>query len=695
MENKKIKILAVDDNKDNLITLSALIKEAFPQAVTLTALNGPAGIELASAEDPDVILLDILMPEVDGFEVCRELKDDCKTCEIPVVFLTAAKKDKGSQINALEAGAEAFLAKPVDLIELTAQINAMVKIKYARIEKHNEKERLAELVEKQTVELKKNYAATLNLLEDLSKENEARKQSEAALRASGMRFRTIIDSSPVPMALNDELQHITLLNQAFVKTFGYTLEDIPTLADWWTEAYPDLEYRQRVIDGWQAELERTKQTGAEFSPIEVIVRCKSGTRKTVLASSALFCDSRDGSRLVVLYDITERKQAEKELIKAKERAEESDRLKSAFLANMSHEIRTPMNGILGFTGLLKEPHLTGEEQQQYISMIEKSGERMLNIINDIINISKIEAGSMEVAVSATNINEQLEYIYNFFKPEVEQKGLLLSFKNTLPAKAAVIETDCEKVYAVLTNLVKNAIKFTPSGSIEFGYEQKDGLLEFFVKDSGIGIPRGKESAVFDRFVQLHIGDKRAFQGAGLGLAISKAYVEMLGGRIWEESEEGSGSVFYFTIPYNAVTAEKSAIENTAPADIPAEQKESQIRKLKILIVEDDEKSEILITIIVKNFNKEILKARTGAAAVDLCRDNPDIDLVLMDIEMPGMNGYEATGRIRQFNKDVIIIAQTAYALAGDREKARAAGCNDYIAKPYNKISLTALLKKYF
>ncbi len=695
MENKKIKILAVDDNKDNLITLSALIKEAFPQAVTLTALNGPAGIELAAAEAPDVILLDILMPEVDGFEVCRELKADCKTCEIPVVFLTAAKKDKGSQINALEAGAEAFLAKPVDLIELTAQINAMVKIKHSRIEKHNEKERLAGLVEKQTAELKNNYAATLNLLEDLSKENEARKLSEAALRASEMRFRTIIDASPVPMALNDGLQRITFLNQAFVKTFGYTLEDIPALADWWTEAYPDLEYRQRVIDDWQSELERTQQSGTEFSPMEVVVRCKNRTSKTVLASSSLFYDSMDGSHLAVLYDITERKQAEQELIKAKERAEESDRLKSAFLANMSHEIRTPMNGILGFTGLLKEPHLTGEEQRQYISMIEKSGDRMLNIINDIVSISKIEAGLMEVAVSATNINEQIEYIYNFFKPEVEQKGMQLSFKNTLPAKAALIETDREKVYAILTNLVKNAIKFTFAGSIELGYEKKGGFLEFFVKDTGIGIPQDKKTAVFDRFVQLHVGDKRAFQGAGLGLAISKAYAELLGGRIWEESEEGRGAIFYFTIPYNAVTEAKSVIENTAPADIPAEKKECQIKKLKILIVEDDEKSEVLITIIVKNFNKEILKARTGFEAVEACRNNPDIDLVLMDIEMPGMNGYEATAQIRLFNKDVVIIAQTAYALAGDREKAIAAGCNDYIAKPYNKTSLTVLLKKYF
>ena len=399
--------------------------------------------------------------------------------------------------------------------------------------------------------------------------------------------------------------------------------------------------------------------------------------------------------VVAIDDITARKQTDVELIKAKEKAEESDRLKSAFLANMSHEIRTPMNGILGFTELLKEPQLTDKEQWQYISMIEKSGARMLNIINDIINISKVEAGLMDVAIGSININEQIEYIYNFFKPEVEQKGMQLSFKNTLPAKAALIETDREKVYAILTNLVKNAIKFTFAGSIELGYEKKGGFLEFFVKDTGIGIPQDKKTAVFDRFVQLHVGDKRAFQGAGLGLAISKAYVELLGGKIWEESEEGKGSVFYFTIPYNAVTAEKSVIGNAVPAEIPAEQKESQIRKLKILIVEDDEKSEILITIIVKDFNKEILKARTGAAAVDFCRNNSDIDLVLMDIEMPELDGYEAARQIRQFNKDVVIIAQTAYAFCGDREKAIAAGCNDYIAKPYNKTSLTALLKKYF
>jgi len=247
-----------------------------------------------------------------------------------------------------------------------------------------------------------------------------------------------------------------------------------------------------------------------------------------------------------------------ELIIAKEKAEESDRLKSAFLANMSHEIRTPMNGILGFAELLKEPNLTGKEQQEYIKIIEKSGARMLNIINDIVDISKIESGLMEVSIKESNINEQIEYIYIFFRPEVEGKGMQLSYRNGLVSSESIIKTDREKLFAILTNLVKNAIKYTNKGSIEFGYDHVEthgprnigagsASLQFYVKDTGIGIPKDRQEAIFERFIQADISDKYAYQGAGLGLSISKAYVEMLGGRIWVESEEGKGSTFYFTL----------------------------------------------------------------------------------------------------------------------------------------------------
>jgi len=209
-----------------------------------------------------------------------------------------------------------------------------------------------------------------------------------------------------------------------------------------------------------------------------------------------------------------------------------------------------MNGILGFSELLKEPGLSGDQQQEYIRIIEICGARMLNIINDIIDISKIESGLMTVNKKDTNINEEIEFIYIFFKPEVEEKGMQFLFKNTLSNKESTIKTDSEKLNSILTNLVKNAIKYSNEGTIEFGYIKKDTIIEFYVKDTGIGIPKDRQLAIFERFIQADIADKMAQQGAGLGLSISKAYVEILGGKIWVESEEGIGSTFYFTLPYN-------------------------------------------------------------------------------------------------------------------------------------------------
>jgi len=258
--------------------------------------------------------------------------------------------------------------------------------------------------------------------------------------------------------------------------------------------------------------------------------------------------------VIVSEDITQKKQLLEDLITAKEQAEESDKLKTAFLANMSHEIRTPMNGILGFAELLKEPDLTNDIQQKYIHIIEKSGARMLNIINNIVDISKIEAGLMEVTISDAEINEQLDFIYSFFKPEVEQKGMKLIVNKPLPDNKAIIKTDREKVFAIFTNLVKNAIKYSNKGYIEFGYlpvdtEQEPDPLVFYVKDSGIGIHKEKIGIIFDRFRQVSEGKNRHYEGAGLGLSISKSYVEMLGGKIWVESEVDVGSCFYFTLPY--------------------------------------------------------------------------------------------------------------------------------------------------
>ena len=396
--------------------------------------------------------------------------------------------------------------------------------------------------------------------------------------------------------------------------------------------------------------------------------------------------------LITIWDNSVHFKAEEELRLAKKQAEENDQLKSAFLANMSHEIRTPMNGILGFTSLLKEPKLSGEEQKEYIEMIEKSGNRMLNIINDIITISKVEAGQMSIYKSTVNINEIIQYLYTFYKIEAQRKGLQLSCKMPPAENKIRINSDKEKLVSILTNLITNAIKYTEKGIIEFGFRQSSSReIEFFVSDTGIGIPRNKQEVIFERFVQAEISNKRAFEGAGLGLAISKAFTQMLGGKIWVESDKKVGSTFYFTIPYAEKNNHRLSPEKTDQRSQPL----SSSKSLKILLAEDDEISIILFKRILKTISDNILMARNGLEALETCRSNPDIDFILMDVKMPEMSGYEATREIRKFNSKVYIIAQTAYALRGEKEKALEAGCNDYITKPINQELLLKLIKNNF
>lgn len=327
----------------------------------------------------------------------------------------------------------------------------------------------------------------------------------------------------------------------------------------------DPEDRPVVLSAFNRCLEEGRPYDLEFSFTTV-----RGRRLWIRTTARAIRENGKVTRVIGnIMDITDRKNTEQKLIAAKENAEESDRLKSAFLANMSHEIRTPMNGILGFSKLLKKPDLKSENQKKYIDIIEKSGKRMLNTINDIIDISRIEAGLMKIDLEDINVNEQIEYIYTFLKPEAEAKNLKISYKNSLAKKEAIIKTDSEKVYAILTNLLKNAIKYTQKGSIELGCHLKNTSepveLEFYVKDTGIGVPKERHTAIFDRFIQADIADKMAHQGAGLGLAITKSYVEMLGGKIWIESEEGKGSTFYFTLPYNAEAVTETTDRQLKPS----------------------------------------------------------------------------------------------------------------------------------
>ncbi|NQU51781.1 MAG: PAS domain S-box protein [Bacteroidetes bacterium] len=526
--------------------------------------------------------------------------------------------------------------------------------------------------------IKEDITALKENQQQLKRQNKELLKAKEKAEESETRFKVLHNASFGGIAIHKK-GIILDCNLGLSEISGYTVEELINMDGLLLIAEKS---RDRVMGNILA--------GYEAS-YEVVGIRKNGEKYPVRLEARVIPYKGENVRVVEFRDITEQKKTEYEFIKAKEKAEESDMLKSAFLANMSHEIRTPMNGILGFSELLKETNITDNDRQDYFKIIKKSSARMLNIINEIMDISKIESGLMEVNIREISLNEQIEQVYYLLKADAEDKGLNLSFKNGLPANETFIKTDSQKLYSILSNLVKNAIKYTDKGSVEFGYNTKANHLEFYVKDTGIGIPADRQEAIFERFIQSDIADIEARQGAGLGLSIAKAFVEMLGGKIWVVSEIGKGTIFYFTLP-SSVKKEVKSVINDVSSEIKAY---NQVKNLKILIVEDDAVSEMLLSIYVKEFCNEVLKARSGSEAIEICRNNPDIDLILMDIQMSDLNGYEATRQIRQFNEDVIIIAQTAFGLSGDRKKAIVSGCNDYISKPIRKVKLIPLIQKYF
>ncbi len=344
---------------------------------------------------------------------------------------------------------------------------------------------------------------------------------------------------------NDEDYPINFISDSCTRITGYTPDQYTTKKSISLNQIILPEFHERTIKNWLDNIQRNRVFEDEYP-----IKTASGEIKW-LWERAKGVYSDKGELLYLegyIEDITGKKKNEAELIKAKEKAEESDRLKSLFLANISHEIRTPMNGILGFAELLKEPDLSAENQQEFLGVIEKSGQRMLNIINDLIDISKIEAGETIIRIRKTDLNKMLKEIHLFFIPEANFKTIQIDYHCGLPDESCNIETDSTKLSQILINLLKNAVKFTKEGSIHFGYKQIGSMIEFYVSDTGPGIPPEQTEQIFERFKQSTLNLTRNYEGAGLGLSISKAYVEMLGGSIRVESELGKGSIFLFELP---------------------------------------------------------------------------------------------------------------------------------------------------
>ena len=385
-----------------------------------------------------------------------------------------------------------------------------------------------------------------------------------------------------------------------------------------------------------------------------------------------------------VQDVTEKKQLEEQLIFSKEKAEESDRLKSSFLKNLSHEIRTPMNAIMGFSEFINDPEISAQQRREYTNIITESCQQLLSIVTDVLSISSIDTGLETVKHEPVNIASTLKDLLIIFKNQAEKKKLSISSLNLSGNDSFAIASDETKLKQILANLIGNAIKFTHEGSIVFGFDVKDNNIEFFVKDTGIGIVPELHEKVFERFRQADLTISRKYGGTGLGLSISKALAELLGGNIRVESEPNIGSTFYFTIPYNPITITNISNDIT--------QLSSSLDKI-ILIAEDEDHNFMLIEEMLKASNFKIIRANTGTEAVNIFMNQP-VDLILMDIRMPDMNGYEATEMIKTINPDIPIIVQSAYSLQVEIKKAIEKGANDYIVKPIDKNNLFELINKY-
>lgn len=523
-----------------------------------------------------------------------------------------------------------------------------------------------------------------------------RKQTEEALINSEVQKKAILNNLPHLAWLKDCDGKYLSVNDSFALSFNKTVDEVIGKSDY--DIYPqDLAQRYREEDLkiilTRKQLFVEEQTSDKwFETFKAPIFDASGNVIGVTGIALEITqrkkseeENREYSEKLAIQNV-KLKLINDELKNAKERAEESDELKSAFLANMSHEIRTPMNAILGFATLIRNRVLNEDKRRDYIDLINSNCRQLLHIITDIIDISKIEAGQISILNKNFLLNKMLNDLFLNYSNQIEvlRKPIKLILKPGLKNEESAVFTDKVRLEQILSNLLSNALKFTEKGTIELGYtidRRRD--IVFYVKDTGIGITPDEQKIIFDRFRQVSTSYNKLYGGTGLGLSISKGLTEKLGGRIWVESELGKGSCFFFNMPY------KPGINLEKPQEIDYTVEYNWTGKT-ILIAEDEEVNYSLLETILSPTGACILRAKTGLEAIKRCESETRLNLVLMDIKMPDLDGLEATRRIKAIRKNLPIIAQTAYAMSTDEENCLSSGCDDYISKP---LRIDDLLKK--
>lgn len=505
--------------------------------------------------------------------------------------------------------------------------------------------------------------------------------SELALRQSEEIFNSLIKAADDRIGLFDSDGNIIIINDAFANTLGYTVEE-----------YMQLENRERIhpddserLKGQQSTLYSTGYLSSEYR-----VKHKDGHYLYMSSKSVLLRESEHDKDyiLFIIRDVTHMINFQKELIQAKEKAEESDKLKSAFLANMSHEIRTPMNSIVGFANLLSDEETDDVSRTEYIKRINRNSEQLLALISDIIDLAKIESNQLSVHYSSISLDNLFAELVNYGKFQLEIKSkndVKLLYDPDPDNQHLSVESDPVRLTQILQNLLNNAVKFTMKGQITIGYRVcESNMVQFFVKDTGVGIDRKYFDVIFDQFRQIDGSDVRKFGGTGLGLAICKNLATLLSGKIWVDSVKGEGSAFFLELPV------KSGY-SLVPDDYASGGISAKDSTITILMVDDDQDSLMLVSTMMRNEGIQIVTAESGYRALELLERETLPNVVLMDLEMPVMSGLQTLRIIRELYPDLKVIAQSAHALEGDREKTIVAGFDSYISKPYNKQSLLKVI----
>ncbi len=505
------------------------------------------------------------------------------------------------------------------------------------------------------------------------------------LETSQKNLQTIINSMSDGIIIHDVKGNILSLNEQAKKIYNLKEKDATHYTVF--DIISPKQETAKIISTWEKVVSGMSQI-VEWHGLQLATNVEMELQVSI--SPTLW--NGKSALVSVVRDFTERKKFEKELIIAKEKAEEASRLKTEFLNNMSHEIRTPMNGIIGFSELLGSQDLSQEKQKYYLKIIQNSSYQLLKIIDDILEISTLETKQIALNEESFCLNDLLMELFSVFNLKSKERNIPIYIKKGLQHNQSQVISDKTKLNKILSNLLENALKYTYEGFIELGYFLDGDKLILYVKDTGIGISPKNKEIIFERFSQEDKELSREHGGLGLGLSISKENAKIMGGDITIESEKGKGSIFYITVPYKPDGEFLNGLSSTL-----ADEKTKESDNLVILVAEDEEVNYLYIEALFEEeieFGFKLIHAIDGKDAVEICHNNKNIDLVLMDIKMPVMNGYEATEKIKLMAPNLPVIAQTAYSSEFDRKLAMRCGCDDFISKPIKKEKLFELIKKY-